>query len=273
MPASAVSPEEPFCLEVTDLDVVYGGRRRGRVLAVDRVSLSIPRNSILALIGESGSGKTSFARAVCGLLPHGGRIEFMGSPLDTTAWKAGRLRPIQMVHQNPFSALNPRWPIWRSVAEPMIALARGRAHRGPDVRDSAVALLERVGLSASLHRRLPHEVSGGQCQRVAIARAIATEAKLLVLDEAVSALDAGVKKDILHLLRTLAVEESVTYLFVTHDMATVAAIATDVAVMRSGRLVESGPSADVLQSPREDYTRELIAAVPVLNRTGRTASP
>jgi peptide/nickel transport system ATP-binding protein len=252
-------------LTISDLVVTYRARGRGIVPAVDHVSLEIPRNAIYALIGESGSGKTSLARAVCGLVPYSGSIRFMGAPLDPRAMKAGGMRPVQMVHQNPYSALNPRWPIWMSVAEPISRLDRRAS--GDEVKAAARALLERVGLGSRLHERLPHQVSGGQCQRVAIARALATRAKLIVLDEAVSALDAGVKRDILELLKTLSIEESVAYLFVTHDMATVAAIATDVGVMRNGRLVESGTSVDVLRSPREDYTRELMDAVPTLDRS------
>jgi len=253
-------------LSVSELSVVYRGRRRAAAApAVDNVSFHVARNSVFALIGESGSGKTSLARAICGLVASSGSVEYDGAPLDQDAMRAHRMRPIQMVHQNPFSALNPRWPIWRSVAEPIVALTRH--HRGSGrPREEAGALLQRVGLDARLHERLPHQVSGGQCQRVAIARALATRSKLIVLDEAVSALDAAVKKDILALLRSLAAEESITYFFVTHDMASVAAIATDVAVMKAGRIVEIGTSAEVLTAPRDDYTRELINAVPTLTR-------
>jgi ABC-type glutathione transport system ATPase component len=263
MPAATTTP----LLEVTDLVVDYRGRGRKVVRAVDGVSLRMEPGSVLALIGESGSGKTSLARAVCGLLPYAGTVQFEGQTLDRSTLKPGRVRPIQIVHQNPFSALNPRWPIWKSVAEPIIALNRQLKRKG-DARAQAHAALVRVGLAEHLHDRLPHRVSGGQCQRVAIARAVATETKLLVLDEAVSALDAAVKKDILKLLRDLAVEEQVSYLFVTHDMATVADIASHVAVMESGRLVETGTSRDVLLAPREDYTRQLISAVPTLPREG-----
>ena len=252
-------------LEISDLAVEYRGRGRKVVRAVDGVSLQLQAGSVLALIGESGSGKTSLARAVCGLLPFAGSVKYMGQTLDRRTLNAHRVRPIQIVHQNPFSALNPRWPIWKSVAEPIIALNR-QLKRPGDARALARAALIRVGLGEHLHNRLPHRISGGQCQRVAIARAIATEAKLLVLDEAVSALDASVKKDILRLLRDLAEEESVSYLFVTHDMATVADIATHVAVMKSGQLVETGTAREVLLSPREDYTRQLISAVPTLPR-------
>lgn len=265
-PAPAASTAAPL-LELTDLHVEYRARGRKTVRAVEEVSLSMEPNSVLALIGESGSGKTSLARAVCGLLPYTGTVRFLGQELDRKTMNARRLRPIQIVHQNPYSALNPRWPIWKSVAEPIIALNR-QLKRSVDARAAAKAALSRVGLGDHLHDRLPHRISGGQCQRVAIARAISTEVKLLVLDEAVSALDAAVKKDILKLLRELAQEEQVSYLFVTHDMATVADIATHVAVMKSGRLVETGTSREVLLSPREDYTRQLISAVPTLPREG-----
>lgn len=263
----AATPAAPALLEITDLGVDYRGRGRRVVRAVDGASLRMEANSVLALIGESGSGKTSLARAVCGLLPYTGTVQFEGRTLDHRTMNAHRVRPIQIVHQNPFSALNPRWPIWKSVAEPIIALNR-QLRRSVDPRAQARAALVRVGLAESLHDRLPHRISGGQCQRVAIARAIATETKLLVLDEAVSALDAAVKKDILRLLRELAQEEEVSYLFVTHDMATVADIASHVAVMKSGRLVETGTSREVLLSPREQYTRQLISAVPTLPREG-----
>jgi peptide/nickel transport system ATP-binding protein len=245
-------------LRVTDLRVVYGSRR-APVVAVAGASLSVDRGATVAIIGESGSGKSSLARAICGLTPAAsGRVE-AGSPLRDITGLTARANGIQLVHQNPFAALDPRWPVWRSVAEPL-RLPAGASHR--DRRGRAAELLTRVGIPEALHDRRPRQLSGGQCQRVTIARSLAAGPELVILDEAVSALDVSVKNEILGMLEDLKEMEHLSYLFVTHDMAAVAQVATDVVVMLHGEIVESGPVDDVLRHPRVEYTQNLIRAVP-----------
>ena len=261
---------DPAVLEVSDLVVAYRLGLRRTMQAVAGVSLRIEPGHTLALIGESGSGKSSLARAVCGLGPvEQGSISVAGVELtrqSNCAAAAGR-NGVQIVFQDPMTALDPRWPIWRSVAEPRL-----RRDPGPPARERerAVALLQRVGLPAGVADRRPAEISGGQRQRVTIARALSAEPKLIVLDEAVSALDVSVRNEVLFLLDDLQREKGLTYLLITHDMGAVVQIATDVAVLYLGRLVESGAAAHVLADPAHPYTRALLAAVPTLDNA---ASP
>jgi oligopeptide/dipeptide ABC transporter ATP-binding protein len=261
----------PPVLEVTDLVVAYRLGLRRWVRAVAGVSLEIKAGRTLALIGESGSGKSSLARAVCGLGPvESGTVRVGGVDLTAAsdrAAAAGR-SGVQIVFQDPTTALDPRWSIWRSVAEPRLA---GNPGTRAQERERAVALLERVGLPAGVADRRPSEVSGGQRQRVTIARALSSEPKLIVLDEAVSALDVSVRNEVLFLLDGLQRESGLTYLLITHDMGAVVQAATDVAVLYLGRLVESGGAMDVLANPAHPYTRALLAAVPTL-RGGNIAA-
>jgi peptide/nickel transport system ATP-binding protein len=247
-------------LSVQGLRVEYGTSRH-RVVAVDEVSFEGAAGGTIALIGESGSGKTSIARAICGFVPvAAGAIALNGRQVQPAPRGASGNQGIQLVHQNPYSALDPRWPVWKSVYE----ATRARSPQGTRAERIAEshALLERVGLPAGMHARRPRELSGGQCQRVTIARALAASPTLIILDEAVSALDVSVKNEILHLLDDLRRDEGLTYLFVTHDMAAVAQIATSILVMYRGHLVETGPAHEILTSPREPYTQRLISAVP-----------
>jgi oligopeptide/dipeptide ABC transporter ATP-binding protein len=242
----------------------------GRILtAVNGVSLALDAGRTLALIGESGSGKSTVARAVCGLGPaSGGAIRFAGSDLTTApdrAAAAGRLG-VQIVFQDPTAALDPRWPVWRSVAEPRGALFPPAPDRH---RGRALALLDRVGLSAAMAERRPAQLSGGQRQRVTIARALAAEPKLVILDEAVSALDVSVRNEILVLLDELKRADGLTYLLISHDMGAVIQIATDVAVMYLGEIVEQGAAAAVIAAPRHPYTQALLRAVPAIDGAGR----
>ena len=265
----------PPVLEVSDLVVTYRLGLRRRVRAVAGVSLRIDAGRTLALIGESGSGKSSIARAVCGLGPvESGTVRVAGVDLTAAAnppAAAGR-NGVQIVFQDPTTALDPRWPIWRSVAEPRLAQhPESRARE----RERAITLLERVGLPAGVADRRPSEVSGGQRQRITIARALSSAPKLIVLDEAVSALDVSVRNEVLFLLDGLQRENGLTYLLITHDMGAVVQAATDVAVLYLGRLVESGTAANVLAGPAHPYTRALLAAVPTLGGgdTGPTDRP
>ncbi len=259
-------------LSVDLLRVVYRGLTRHPVQAVAGVSFSIARGSTLALIGESGSGKSTIARAIAGLGPvESGTIRLDGVELTTApdrAVEAGR-RGVQIVFQDPTAALNPRWPVWRSVVEPRL---RERLDRSTQ-RDIAADYLARVGLNARHIDRLPQQLSGGQRQRVTIARALVARPKLIILDEAVSALDVSVRNEVLVLLDALKESEQLTYLLISHDMGAVAQLATSVAVLYVGKLVELGPAARVIGQPSHPYSRALIDAVPALKAGARTDAP
>jgi peptide/nickel transport system ATP-binding protein len=236
-----------------------GGRRR----AVDGVDLEIESGETLGLVGESGSGKSTLCRAILRLVePSAGSVRFEGREL--TGLSARQLRPLrgrmQMVFQDPYGSLNSRRRIGQIVAEPL--RLRGEAS-GAELRRRAGELLERVGLEAEHRNRYPHELSGGQRQRVGIARALALGPKLIVADEPVSALDLSVRAQILELLARLRDELGLAYLFVAHDIGVVRHVSDRIAVMHGGRIVEEGPADRVCEQPREPYTRELLAAVPV----------
>ncbi len=237
-------------------------RGRERFRAVDDVSFRVRRGTTHALVGESGSGKTTAARLVTRFQKaDAGTVEIDG--VDVTGASGGRLRAlrrrIQLVYQNPFASLDPRQEIVDIVAEPLHNFRTGtRAER----RARALTLIDRVALPADLARRTPRELSGGQRQRVAIARALAIDPDIVVLDEAVSALDVTVQARILELLASLQAELGLTYLFISHDLAVVRRISHTVSVMRRGRIVEEAATEDLFRDPGHEYTRELLAAVP-----------
>jgi oligopeptide/dipeptide ABC transporter ATP-binding protein len=249
-------------LKIDNLVVDYRVGFRKRVRAVAGVSLEIKRGSVLALIGESGSGKSTIARAICGLGPlSGGSIWFEGRDLAAAGDRADAAGTagIQIVFQDSTSALDPRWPVWRSVIEPRL---KRKAASLEMQKQHAISVMARVGLHADLAERRPTQLSGGQRQRVTIARALAAEPTLIVLDEAVSALDVSVRNEVLTLLDRLRREDGLTYLFVSHDMGAVVQIASEVAVLYLGKVVECGEARRVIAAPAHPYTKALIAAVP-----------
>lgn len=234
--------------------------RRAEFLAVDAVSFKVRRASTLAIVGESGSGKSTVARMVLGLLqPTSGSVVFDGTDVGAVRKTLAFRRRIQPVFQNPYSSLDPMYPVCRAIEEPLrIHRVGDRRQREQTVRE----LLEQVALPSSVFDRLPRELSGGQRQRVAIARALALRPDVLVCDEAVSALDVLVQAQILDLLGELQANLGLTYLFISHDLAVVRQISDDVLVMRGGRVVEHAPTEAVFTSPSHEYTRLLLEAIP-----------
>ncbi|PRY44699.1 peptide/nickel transport system ATP-binding protein [Umezawaea tangerina] len=228
--------------------------RYGKATAVDGVSLTVPEGEVVGLVGESGSGKSTLARAAVGLAPlSGGRITLGGAPVPTR----GRPRPLQMVFQDPYSSLDPRMTVGESVTEAMPP-GGTRAERRAEVE----RLLELVHLDPACAGNVPSRLSGGQRQRVAFARALAARPRVVIADEITSALDVSVQGAVLNLVRELQRDLGLTILFISHNLAVVRYVASHVAVMRDGRIVEQGPAERVLTEPAHDYTRELLAAVP-----------
>lgn len=236
------------------------GRRLGAVHAVENVDLDLIPGEALAIVGESGSGKSTTARAILGLVK-ASRGKFEISAVSTN--DARNFSSVQMVFQNPYASLNPRLRIDSILAEPVIA-AGGRD--GPEMRQKMLQLLDRVGLPGNSLERYPHEFSGGQRQRLCIARALMLNPAVVVLDEAVSALDVSVQAKVLDLLIDLQKERGLAYLFVSHDMAVVERIAHRIAVVYAGQIVEIGDAAAILSAPKHSYTKRLISAVPSIDR-------
>lgn len=230
--------------------------------AVDNASFALRRGTTTAIVGESGSGKSTVARMVLGLLePTSGTVEFDGVDVRTLKGKDALAlrRQMQPVFQNPYASLDPMYSIYRAIEEPLRTHNIGNnKEREKVVRD----LLDKVSLPASVMRRFPNELSGGQRQRVAIARALALNPEVVILDEAVSALDVLVQAQILQLLNDLQAELGLSYLFITHDLAVVRQIADNVLVMQDGKIVESASVLEVFDNPREEYTRKLLDAIP-----------
>ena len=238
------------------------GRVTGAVKAVDEVSFSIAKGGVYGLAGESGSGKSTIARMIMGLTePTGGDIVLDGESMSGRAGSAGRVRKVQMVFQNPGSSLNPRRTIGQSLAVPLDA----HGQPGSDKAQRIAELLEMVQLPTEFSQRYPHELSGGQKQRVAIARALAVAPRLLVLDEPTSALDVSVQARVIDLLVDLGRQLQLTFLFISHDLSLMRNFADTVGVLYLGKIVETGPTATVFDNPQHDYTRLLLASVPVIS--------
>jgi peptide/nickel transport system ATP-binding protein len=272
--APAPLPAEAPLLDVRDLIVRFDVRGGGliprvtqRVHAVEKISFDLKPGETLALVGESGCGKSTTGKALLKLVPSQGAVALKGAALgrsagDVKAWR----RHMQMIFQDPMASLDPRMTVGDLVAEPLVI--HGIAS-GTEIRDRVAKLFERVGLTTEQMSRYPHEFSGGQRQRICIARALTLGPRIIVADECVSALDVSIQAQILELLKELQDELGVAYLFISHDMAVVEQVSHRVAVMYLGQIVETGPAQAVLGDPRHPYTKKLLTAVPIADPARR----
>jgi peptide/nickel transport system ATP-binding protein len=245
------------------------GQPRRSLRAVDSISFAIPRGTTLSLVGESGCGKSTVARLAVGLYaPSGGEMRFEGQPIAAARAQAGLRRRMNMIFQDPYASLNPRWRVRDIVAEPIRAfgLLKGQTQITARVGE----LLNQVGLAAADGEKYPHEFSGGQRQRISIARALSSEPEFLVCDEPTSALDVSVQAQILNLMRDLQQRMNLTYLFISHNLAVVRHMSDRLGVMYLGRIVEMGPGEAIFRTPRHPYTRMLLEAIPDLEMLGKT---
>ena len=267
-------PETRALLSVEKLRVEFPGRRNGLskaspFVAVRDASLSLSRGETLGIVGESGSGKTTLGRAVLRLIePASGRVLFEGQDLahaSGRALRSARAR-MQIIFQDPAASLNPRMRIASVITEPLEIHGIGASRS--DRRKRAADLLDRCGMPADSLNRFPHEFSGGQRQRIAIARALALNPALIVCDEPTSALDVSVQAQIINLLQDLQRDLGLAYLFISHDMAVVSHICQRIAVMKVGRIVETGEVDQIIRRPGHPYTRSLLSAVPRMQRAG-----
>ena len=261
-------------VEIRNLTKVYsqgasplGGKLRGggEVRAVDDVSLDIHQGETLGLVGESGSGKSTLGRLILRLVePTGGSVRFEGRDLlGASRGEMRRLRrDMQIIFQDPFASLDPRFPVEDIIAEPLIIHGHGHGNGRDGIRARVVELLRAVGLDESILRRFPHEFSGGQRQRIGIARALAVRPKFIVADEPVSALDVSVGAQIVNLLAQLQRDFGLTYLFISHSMPVVRYLSTRIAVMYRGQIVEVGPTEEITDRPQHPYTLSLLKATP-----------
>nr|WP_297354393.1 oligopeptide/dipeptide ABC transporter ATP-binding protein [uncultured Caldimonas sp.] len=257
------------------LNRVVERKPRQFVHAVDGVSFSIEKGKTLALVGESGCGKSTVARLLVGLYtPSRGEVMFEGRPTTTVlASGEGRSlrRRMQMIFQDPYASLNPRWKVLDIIAEPL--REHGLLTDAAALRQRVGELLQSVGLSAADVEKFPHQFSGGQRQRISIARALATQPEFLVCDEPTSALDVSVQAQVLNIMKDLQRERGLTYLFISHNLAVVHHVADEVGVMYLGRLAEVAPKRELFDRPLHPYTRMLLDAIPDIHMTGRARTP
>jgi peptide/nickel transport system ATP-binding protein len=258
------------------LNRVVERRPRQYVHAVDGVDFGIERGRTLALVGESGCGKSTVARLLVGLYkPTRGEVVFGGVTHDAMRADPEKMRAMrrrmQMIFQDPYASLNPRWVVRDIVGEPLVE--HGLVKDDAELEARVAALLESVGLSKADAVKFPHQFSGGQRQRISIARALATKPEFLVCDEPTSALDVSVQAQVLNLMKDLQRERGLTYLFISHNLAVVHHVADDVGVMYLGRLVERAAKRALFESPRHPYTRMLLDAIPDIGMTGRARTP
>jgi peptide/nickel transport system ATP-binding protein len=258
------------------LNRVIERKPRQLLHAVSEVSLTIEKGETLALVGESGCGKSTVARVICGLYaPTGGEVRFDGEKMtsvaEDTALARAQRRRVQMIFQDPYASLNPRWRVRDIVAEPIRVhgLVQGEAA----IEKRIIQLLDYVKLGVADGEKFPHQFSGGQRQRISIARALASQPEFLVCDEPTSALDVSVQAQVLNLMKELQRELKLTYLFISHNLAVVHHIADRVGVMYLGRVVELAPKADLFSQPKHPYTKMLLDAIPDLKMTGRARTP
>ncbi len=261
-----------FALSSSFLARFTPGSRPQTLRAVDDVSFGIVPGTTLSLVGESGCGKSTIARLAVGLYrPSAGEIRFAGRNLAATRGEARTRRRLNMIFQDPYASLNPRWRVRDIVAEPLRTFRM--AHSDRSLRERVNALLVQVGLSVADGERYPHEFSGGQRQRISIARALSSEPDFLVCDEPTSALDLSVQAQILNLMRELQERLRLTLLFISHNMAVVRHMSDRVGVMYLGRIVEIGPADSVFRRPRHPYSRMLLDAIPDISMVGRARTP
>jgi peptide/nickel transport system ATP-binding protein len=240
--------------------------------AVNEVSFAIDPGATLSLVGESGCGKSTVARLVVGLFPPtSGEIRFEGQSLSAARAQPALRRRMNMIFQDPYASLNPRWRVRDIVAEPLRAF--GLLSARDDIGDRVGELLRQVGLAPADGEKFPHEFSGGQRQRISIARALSSEPEFLVCDEPTSALDVSVQAQILNLMKDLQQRLGLTYLLISHNLAVVRHMSDRLAVMYLGRIVESGPAETIFSTPRHPYTRMLLAAIPDLDMMGQRRIP
>ena len=254
------------------LQRLLAGEGRRILRAVDGVSFAIPKGTTLSLVGESGCGKSTVARLVVGLYPPTrGRVLFDGQDLARARAVAAQRRRMQMIFQDPYASLNPRWRVRDIIAEPIRAFGLV-TDRGAQ-RDRVAELLTQVGLSPLDGEKFPHEFSGGQRQRISIARALSSNPEFLVCDEPTSALDVSVQAQILNLMKGLQRDLGLTYLFISHNLSVVRQVSDRIGVMYLGRIAELAPAETLFTAPRHPYTRALMEAIPDLEMTGRQRIP
>ncbi|MFY9212439.1 MAG: oligopeptide/dipeptide ABC transporter ATP-binding protein [Aestuariivita sp.] len=252
------------------LNRVIENEPKRHLTAVSDVSFDVAENTVYALVGESGSGKSTIGKMLVGLLrPSSGSVEIRGVNLaaESDARAVDAIRSdIQMIFQDPYASLNPRWRVGDIIVEPVAA-------RGGDTKDLATKLLEQVGLAAQDAQKFPHEFSGGQRQRIGVARALASNPKLIVCDEPTSALDVSVQAQVLNLMSDLKDDLGLTYLFISHDLTVVRHMADTIGVLYLGRLVEEADPETLFEAPKHPYTQMLLAAAPRMDHIGREVEP